>query len=463
MKPFRWCELGCGPGANLIINAATNPSGHFIGIDFNPEHIEQGRKKAAMAGLANLEFIECDFDKADGIASRNPFDFIVLHGLWSWIAPETRRSILVFIRRWLRPCGVLYLHHMTHPGMSSFAAGQHLLRRKGMQAGGPRPEQARSGRDFLAQLAQAGAGYFVIHPAEVTRLENARHLTDGHLTHEFMNPHWEPLHVADVMDELAGIGCRRLGSAVPIDNIDAASLPAGVLPLLADQDDPGTREALKDLARNQTERRDLYAMGGEPLTAAEHRALLWEQPFVRLPGAPVLGGLTFDTRIGPVEGEAAVFDPVLRALADGPRTIGMLAQHRAFAAAPGILNQALQMLSWAGCVHPLSSTRPPREASWALNRILAHEALKAGLPGHLAAPALGSGVPADLLGMAGALAILDAPASCEEETGQRMLRLLGKHGHRGAAELGQGCAAWQRNVLPLWRQFGALPPASVGL
>ena len=88
-SPFSLCELGCGLGINLLVAAACHPQAQFLGVDFNPQHLEQARALASAAGLHNLEFVQADFAQFAQRQSQQ-FDFMTTHGVWSWIAPAPR-------------------------------------------------------------------------------------------------------------------------------------------------------------------------------------------------------------------------------------------------------------------------------------------------------------------------------------------------------------------------------------
>ncbi|MBO1078082.1 methyltransferase regulatory domain-containing protein [Roseomonas sp. 573] len=149
-----------------------------------------------------------------------------------------------------------------------------------------------------------------------------------------------------MVEAFHGIGCCYIGSAAPFDNIDAVCLPAATRRLLARARTITTAETMRDIARNQSFRRDLYRMGDEPLSPPAHASALATLVLAALPDAPVSGGLTFQTPIGPVEGEATLFDPLLKSLAHGPKSLAALAQATAAPLHPMLLNQATQMLIW---------------------------------------------------------------------------------------------------------------------
>ena len=91
--PFRYLELGCGQGMGLCLLAAANPQGQFVGVDFLPEHVDHGRAVAQAAGLTNIQFSDGDFV---ALAQQWPtafgqFDYVTLHGVYSWITPRCAR------------------------------------------------------------------------------------------------------------------------------------------------------------------------------------------------------------------------------------------------------------------------------------------------------------------------------------------------------------------------------------
>ncbi|KAA2214986.1 class I SAM-dependent methyltransferase [Teichococcus oryzae] len=442
-RPFRWCELGCGPGLNLAISAATHPQGHFTGIDLSAAHLAEAGAMASAGGLGNLLLRRADFAALDGEAWE-PFDVIVTHGVLSWVPDEQRAAMLDFIRRFLKPGGIAYAHYMTHPGLSAAAASQQLLRRRAARGQGDAARRASEALGFLRQLAEGGAGVFVAHPQERQRLEWASRQAPAALAHELLPAHWQPFHVGEMMRDFAGAGCGYLGSATPIDNIDAVSLPAGVRPLLEGLDDPAEAETVRDLARNQSLRRDLYGRGVPALPPSAHRDAVAALRLAALPGAPASGGLRFGTPGGEVEGDAALFDPLLRGLRGRPRRVAELAALHGGAPHPAMLNQAVQMLIWSACAHPVAAAPAAPQTSWALNRHLA----EACTPGWLAAPALGSAVAADEAGMLAARAVLRAPDLRDDALLAAMPEAL-----RPAV------AAWSRDTRHAWTAFGVLPAA----
>lgn len=354
-RPYRWCELGCGGGLTALAAAATNPCGHFTAIDAAAAPLERARTIAGDAGLANVEFITADL-RAPALRDGAPFDFVVLHGLWSWVDDAVQAAIIGFLQARLAPGGLVAIGYMSHPGASQLQAVQWLLHEAARQASGDSAQRTRAGLALLRELADHGAGYFAEHPGALRQLEAMEREAPEYLAHEFLGAHWRPQHVAGMIRTLAAADCAFIGSATPLENIDALSVPGALQPLLRTLGDGPLAETVRDLARNQSLRRDLFQRAARPLDPQAHVAALDAIAWTALPGAPTGSGgqgLRLDTRIGPVEAPAALVDPVLAALAAGPATFAALRTLPAFAAAPGMLNQVLQLLAWAGLVHPL--------------------------------------------------------------------------------------------------------------
>src|SRR5690349_5564053 len=100
--PFRYLELGCGFGTSAIVNAASFPHASFDACDFNVAHVEGGREYARELGLENIQFHTDSFHELLA-ADFQPYDFVVMHGVYSWVDAATRGVLRRLVERWLRP------------------------------------------------------------------------------------------------------------------------------------------------------------------------------------------------------------------------------------------------------------------------------------------------------------------------------------------------------------------------
>src|ERR1700757_808153 len=93
-----WCDLGCGQGVTAAILAATHPTGVFHGIDAMPLHVDHARRLAAEAAIPNVCFHTADFAAAIDLELPQ-FDYIVAHGVYTWIDQDSQHALRRFIDR----------------------------------------------------------------------------------------------------------------------------------------------------------------------------------------------------------------------------------------------------------------------------------------------------------------------------------------------------------------------------
>lgn len=350
-EPFRYCELGCGLAVNLLVAAALYPQGHFVGVDFNAEQLELARRGAEAAGLSNIELVHADF-ASFAAQQHQAFDFIVCHGTWSWISPQNQQQILRTVQQHLNSGALFYLHYMCQPGSDRMRPVQQLIKQVDCSLPGQSSAQSiEQAKQVLRQLNQAGV--FSHQPGMTEHLAALCERDANYLAHEFLSEYWQPEHSADLHQRVAQAGLSYLCSANLFDNLDALSVPGEVQPILATLKDPALRETLKDLARNQQQRQDLFQVLPKPLNPALQLSTVQAMQFQLLPHAPEAGALRFQTPIGEIPAPDALFSPLLARLQQGKTSFKDLQQLPVFQNQTAVLLQALQMLIWAKYLHPV--------------------------------------------------------------------------------------------------------------
>jgi SAM-dependent methyltransferase len=110
----RVLELGCGDGGNLLALAFALPGSAFVGVDLAPSTIARATDEARALGLANVAF-DCA-DLLDWALPDGPFDYVIAHGLFSWVPEAVRLRVLELCRDRLAPQGVAYVSYNALPG-----------------------------------------------------------------------------------------------------------------------------------------------------------------------------------------------------------------------------------------------------------------------------------------------------------------------------------------------------------
>ena len=428
-KPFRMAELGCGHGMSLAVAAACSPHAEFFGFDFNPAHIESARSLVHEAGLANVHYVERAF--ADLLSIDLPeFDFIVMHGVWSWVTPEVRRAARDFIAAKLRAGGLVYNSYNVLTGWTSMVPLQTVMRLVGR---GLRSEHVFPRvRQVFEQLRQGGASYLAVHERPLEpRLKALETLDQRYLAHEYLNAGWQPLMFADVEAEMADAKCSFIGSASLTDNINAASVPGGMFQLLQDTQDIALRETLRDLGNAQSFRRDIFRRGLATISGSEHMARA--EAVVLEPIAPrPEGDITFPSSVGQIAGKPEIYGPIFDWLDRGSVTLAEL--HRLPVLAGKPMNEAFQAAALLACgsqAYPRvyeTTPAPAVEAARRLNRAFIRRNEQGGNFGQLVAPALAAAIGADLIDSFAVGMLLDGAEADESALTSRAVDTLRRTG-----------------------------------
>jgi SAM-dependent methyltransferase len=399
-RPFRYAELGCGHGISLNVFAAANPNGEFHGFDFNPAHVESGRRTATRAGLANAHFYELSFgDLADAPEGQFPqFDFIVAHGIWSWVSPAVRQQMAAAIRRHLAPGGLLYVSYNNLAGWASLLPVQKFMLEWARVHPGPSPERTQGAIGFVRELAKAEAAFFPANPAVAARLEATQNMDPRYLAHEYLNANWDPTTFTQVADVLGEAKVGYIGSATLIENIDAVAVPPNALKMMQGITDQRLREMMRDFGANRSFRRDLYRRGTEQPPSGEQREMLDAIHIVGT-GREKEQNIQIPTGIGQLGLRMDIYGPILERLAQGPMSVLELRQTKVLAQQP--LSETLQAVAFlmtGGLAHPALGPTPDPAAvasSRALNAALAAANALGASHTVLASPVTGSGIGAD--------------------------------------------------------------------
>lgn len=402
-RPFRYCELGCGQGMTLNILAATHPQGRFTGIDFNPLHVAGARRLAEEAGLANVAFHERSFQEvaAGALPAEevgDGFDFIVLHGVYSWVSPENRRAVVDILEKTLKPGGLVFVSYNAMPGWAPLLPLQKLMLAHAAANPARSDRQLDAALGFINRLNEAGAGYFAANPAVGQHLATMAGQDRRYLTHEYLNTHWEPLGHAQVAQDLARAKLGYACSANIPHNFDELSVRPELRAILAEIADPTLAETVRDFAMNQVFRRDIFIRGLERMPAAEAAAELRRLRFTLMVPREK-AGLAVPVPLGELRHDAGLGLPILDALAAGTPTLGEIEAMPEMARHDfGTISRFVALLASFNHAHPLADpSEDAREAAGRLNRAVARRMLVDESLYFLASPTVGLGIGADTL------------------------------------------------------------------
>jgi SAM-dependent methyltransferase len=396
---YTYYELGCGNGYSTALHAAANPQSRFCGVDFNPTHIRNAQKLAQEAGVGNVRFLERSFAELLEMELEDA-DFIALHGVWSWVGDEHRQQMLEFFRRRLKPGGVVYVSYNCLPGLAQVAPLQRLLNEHASHGAGERIEKVRRSIDFAARLQKAGARFFAANPLATARLAGMGRQDPHYIAHEYHNANWASFFHADVARALAGAKLDYAASATLIENFDQFTLSPEISRLAAELGDRALTETIKDYARNQTFRRDVYTRGAPRATPPQLEATLARTRFALVRPRSSCR-LKSNTAAGEVTMQPEAYAPVLDALARAPMTFEELAGAPECRSLDRVkLRQAVFGMAALGNLFPAlpsSGEGARHEATRAFNQAALRTPITGTADLALASPVLGAGVQVNLV------------------------------------------------------------------
>ena len=257
----RVLEVGCASGGNLLPMAASLPDWEFVGIDISSVQIERGTTDLRALGIANARLFAMDlldFDHELGT-----FDYIVAHGVLSWVPRPVQHKLLEVCARHLAPQGIAYISYNTLPGWSSRRTVRDAMRL--FTAHVPDPQaRVRHARAVLEMFAQ-----FATDPAYAATLraesEELRGKSDYYVFHEHLEEVNEAFYFRDLVERAGLSGLHYLGEAVLRAMFTHDLAPSAQQALATLAPELIGREQAIDFLRNRTFRQSLFVREGVTL------------------------------------------------------------------------------------------------------------------------------------------------------------------------------------------------------
>lgn len=207
----RVLELGCARGGNLIPMADQLPGSQFVGVDLSTRQIDEARETVARLGLSNIDLHAVDLKDVD--ASFGEFDFIICHGVYSWVDCDVQNRILGIIAEHLTPNGVAFVSYNTFPGwrMRQIVREMMCFHGRKFQSPADQVKQARALVSFAADFtSSSNTPYGQMLKNEVDQLPQS---DDSYLLHEFFEEKNRPLYFHEFAQQAADANLQYVSEA----------------------------------------------------------------------------------------------------------------------------------------------------------------------------------------------------------------------------------------------------------
>lgn len=212
LENARVLELGCAGGGNLFPFAVAYPNAHVVGIDLSRNQVEQGQQIVQALGLKNLHLHAMSL--TDITPDFGQFDYIVAHGVFSWVPPEVREAMMRILRDNLSPNGIGYISYNTYPG---WKAGDIVRDAMLLHAHSVEKEEDRlpAAKAMLNLLSDGIAADNPLAPSLRAAVAQTRKQSDYYLAHEYLETFNNPCYLLEFVSMAQQHGMVHVGDADP--------------------------------------------------------------------------------------------------------------------------------------------------------------------------------------------------------------------------------------------------------
>jgi len=231
----RILELGCASGGNLIPMAEALPNSSCLGIDLSSRQIQDGQVAILATGLQNVELRRASILDVD--ESFGEFDYIICHGVYSWVDRSVQRCLLELCGTRLAHNGIACISYNTLPGWHMLGMLRDMMRYHADRFNQPTQQvaQSRALLDVLAKtVTSADNPYGMLLKQESAKLERC---SDWYIYHEQLEEHNDPVYFYQFIERAEAEGLQFLGES---------ELPA----MLTDRFSPEIQAALREVSSN---------------------------------------------------------------------------------------------------------------------------------------------------------------------------------------------------------------------
>jgi methyltransferase-like protein/2-polyprenyl-3-methyl-5-hydroxy-6-metoxy-1,4-benzoquinol methylase len=216
----RVLELGCARGGNIIPMALELPEAQFVGIDLSARQIAEGRSVVERLGLRNLDLRAMSIMDVDH--RLGTFDYIVCHGVYSWVPEPVRDKILAICAESLAPDGIAYVSYNTYPGWHARRTVRELMSYHVRHTTGAL-ERVQQAREFIDELVRVLPDQSSSY-ARILRTEREflRKVPDAYVYHEHFEETNHPVYFQEFIGRAQARGLSFLTEAHnprPLDDL----------------------------------------------------------------------------------------------------------------------------------------------------------------------------------------------------------------------------------------------------
>lgn len=311
------CELGFGQGLSINAHAAAQAGVKWYGNDFNPTHAAFAAGLAEQAG-SGAELTDESFEEFFARDDLPDFDYIGLHGVWTWISDENRARIADFIKRKLRVGGMVYVSYNVLPGWAPALPMRELFVQHASQMSPPSmatEDKVGAAIEFVEGLFATSPIYAQANPSIAERVKAIRGQDKRYVAHEYFNRDWKPMYFMDMARVMSDAKLTFACSAFYGELVDDIWLTPEQQAFLGEVPSDLLTQQIRDYMVNQQFRKDIWIKGGETLSLTARMARAAQERVVMTTRAAEIP-MTITMSGREVKLQETIYRPIIDFLAD---------------------------------------------------------------------------------------------------------------------------------------------------
>lgn len=213
LKGARVLELGSSCGGNIIPQALYYPEATFTGIDLSPVQVQHGNDLIQSMGLTNVTLLEKNIMDIDD--DFGTFDYILVHGIWSWVPDVVKDKILTICNRNLSDRGIAYISYNTYPGWKRLEQLRDIMLYSEKHAPNDslkdRTVYTKNVLKLIAETMKMDERSRVQSDYKINNINRIIESNDYYVGHEYLETFNDPVYVSQFVERAERLGCTYVG------------------------------------------------------------------------------------------------------------------------------------------------------------------------------------------------------------------------------------------------------------
>ena len=213
LKGARVLELGSSCGGNIIPQALYYPEATFTGIDLSPVQVQHGNELIQSMGLTNVTLLEKNIMDIDD--DFGTFDYILVHGIWSWVPDVVKDKILSICNRNLSSRGIAYISYNTYPGWKRLEQLRDIMLYSEKHAPNnslkDRTVYTKNVLKLIAETMKMDERSRVQSDYKINNINRVIESNDYYVGHEYLETFNDPVYVSQFVERAEHLGCTYVG------------------------------------------------------------------------------------------------------------------------------------------------------------------------------------------------------------------------------------------------------------